>query len=131
VGGPISSIQPMFTILFFLLCSTPWHSSLCLLLAPLLLPFALHSAYPCLVREVSPNEGQPITTGLAGKNVWDQPLYLSFQATTQSTHLPLIRIGMRRLNRSPFLQEQRVSMEVVWWKRKFCLSCLQPPGNND
>jgi hypothetical protein len=68
----------------------------------------------------------------------DQPLSLSSQAAARTTHPPLIRIGMRRLNRSPILQAQRVSMEVVRWKRKFrptgrkfFLSCRQPPWNND
>ena len=42
----------------------------------LLIPFALSSSWPFLVREVSPEEGQPITTGLAEKNAWDQSLYV-------------------------------------------------------
>jgi hypothetical protein len=42
----------------------------------LLIPFALCSSWPCLAREVSPEEGQPITTSLADKNTWDQSLYV-------------------------------------------------------
>jgi hypothetical protein len=42
----------------------------------LLIPFALCSSWPCLPREVRPEEGQPITTSLADKNAWDQSLYV-------------------------------------------------------
>jgi hypothetical protein len=56
----------------------------------------------------------------------------------RTTHLFLVRIGMKRLNRSLVLQAEMISMEASWWKKKFLptgmkffLSFHHPPWIND
>jgi hypothetical protein len=56
----------------------------------------------------------------------------------RTTHIFLVRIGMKRLNQSPVLQAQMLSMEASRWKKKFLptgmrffLSFHHPPWIND
>jgi hypothetical protein len=66
---------------FYIMHLVSFHSLILLFftspsLGLLLIPFALCSSWPCLAREVSPEEGQPITTSLENKNAWDRSLYV-------------------------------------------------------